>query len=104
LASTFRCHVPIWIAGIVTSALVSDKRLRFFLIVVKFVLVSVAEITITPSGTEERSILKVMPPVELEEGLIIVLFFEHPIRRRKRERKKPLLFFLFICPAFILMN
>jgi hypothetical protein len=35
------------------SAVESDIRLRFLVIVVKFVLVRVAEITTTPSGIEE---------------------------------------------------
>src|ERR1035438_555967 len=79
------------------SAVESDIRLRFLVIVVKFVLVSVAEITVTPVGTEAGSNLKAMPPVELEGGLVIVLFFEHPIRRRKRERKKTIMvFFIYV--------
>jgi hypothetical protein len=83
------------------SAVESEIRLRFLVIVVKFVLVSVAEIIVTPVGTEAGSNLKVMPPVELEDGLVIVLFFEHPIWRRKRERQKTAkVFFIYLSRIF----
>jgi hypothetical protein len=65
---------------------VSEIRLRFRVIVSKLVLVRVAEIKATPAGTECGSIFKVIPPEELEDGFEILLFFEHPRRKKKRKR------------------
>jgi hypothetical protein len=60
------------------------------------VLVSVAEIRVTPAGIETGSNLKEIPPVEFEGGFKTVLFFEHPIRRRKDERIKVTIVFFII--------
>jgi hypothetical protein len=39
-----------------------------------------------------------MPPVEFEGGLRTVLFFEHPIRRRIKDRKKTIKVFFIVMP------
>ena len=98
VASTFKCQVPTGTAGIVISAVESDKRLSTSLRVLYPVLEREAVTRVTPAGTDCGSIFNVILPEELEGEFIDVLFYEHPIKRSKNEKESNNIFRIIYAP------